>query len=255
MIKYISEINPEEFNQGSSVTIGSFDGVHIAHRSLLKQLVDGAKAQGHKSVIITFETHPRIIMEGENCSMRLLSTTNEKAKLLESLGVDVVLLVKFEEIRPLTARQFYETILIEHLNTQSIIVGYNNNIGSDRVNAYNFFKSMECVDVIKIGEIDNCGDKINSTRVRELLKIGDIERANELLGECYSVEFCLNKESNIVVKTDKNKLLPTPNIYHAKINNKDIIIKVDSDNSIIINKIDLLDIEYNTNFRVQFIKK
>ena len=115
------------------VTIGTFDGVHFGHRKIINRLTEVAKQTQGESVILTFFPHPRMIINPEDSSLKLITTIKEKAELLEQLGVDHLIITPFtRDFSNLTPETYIEQVLVEKIGTKKIIIGYDHRFGKDR---------------------------------------------------------------------------------------------------------------------------
>jgi riboflavin kinase/FMN adenylyltransferase len=197
---------------GSVVTVGTFDGVHLAHAEIIREVVSRAKMREGRSVVITFDPHPKQVVGATGGSVELLSTIAERVDLIGMLGVDILLVLEFtyafSRIRP---RDFYRSYVVEGTGVDEVIVGYDHMFGRDRGAGIN--------DLLKMGkEFDFSvfavhpftveGVTVSSTVIRKALGAGDVERASRFLGRPYSF-------SGTVVRGDgrgKTIGFPTANI-------------------------------------------
>ena len=123
------------------ITLGSYDGVHTGHQVLIGQTISSAKNRGGQSVVLTFEPHPRITL-GKDEGLKLLTTLEEKALLLERCGVDFLLVIPFDiAFSRLTNEQFLNDYLIGKLHAEEIIIGYNHHFGHNKSGDYNYLSS------------------------------------------------------------------------------------------------------------------
>lgn len=169
----------------SVVTIGTFDGVHVGHKAILKRLVETAKKENLDSVVLTFFPHPRMVLQ-QDSNMKLINTIVERTELLENTGLDHLVIHPFTHaFSRLTALEYVRDILVNSLKAKKIIIGYDHRFGRNR-NAniedlkefgktYNFE-----VEEISAKELDDVA--ISSTKIRKALNEGDIETANNYLG-------------------------------------------------------------------------
>lgn len=218
------------------VTLGSFDGVHAGHRRILDKLKSEAERINGESVVITFEPHPRQIIY-PNESIELLTTLEEKAELLSSLGIDNLLVIKFnEQFRQLNSDEFVKDYLIGKLGIKSMIVGYNHHFGHNRSGDFNHLKPLHNelgFNLLRVDKFDNGAGKISSTEIRKLIKSGSIEQANQLLEYQYSISGSINHD-NTFIKESPNKIIPDSGTYKTTINNSPKTVKINSQEQIII---------------------
>jgi riboflavin kinase/FMN adenylyltransferase len=173
------------------IATGFFDGVHLGHRFLLKQLVDAASERGDRSMIVTFWPHPRNVLQDEARNLRLLTSLEEKKALLLDLGVDTVEVLNFtKEFSRLTTEQYLKEYIIDRFGGTAILLGYDNRIGcnpgsTDEIAS--LAKSLG-LGVIRADKFDDTeGVTISSTKIRNLLTEGDVTEASKMLGYNYSL--------------------------------------------------------------------
>ena len=185
--------NLEDFKcvDHSIVTSGTFDGVHVGHQKILRQLVDTAKFHKGQSIVITLWPHPRFVLNRDPESLKLLSTFEEKAALIEEMGVDILLKVPFtKDFSELSSQSFIEDIIIKKLNTEVLIIGYDHRFGKNREGGFDYLMEHASefgfeVKEIPREDIDHAG--VSSTRIRHALAAGEVHIAGELLGRHYSL--------------------------------------------------------------------
>ncbi len=171
-----------------AVATGFFDGVHLGHRFVIKTLVEESRLRGEESVIVTFWPHPRNVLQSDARTLRLLSSVDEKKALLSSLGVDRVEVLPFTiDFSRLTAEDYLRDYLRDRFGCKTVLLGYDNRLGSDSCGPDRITKiaSGLGIEVVVTPPVDCNGVRISSTRIRELLSEGDVERANAMLGYCY----------------------------------------------------------------------
>ena len=167
------------------VTIGTFDGVHIGHKALLKRLVGTAKKEELDSVVLTFFPHPRMVLQTDT-DLKLLNTISEKKALLAETGLDHLIIHPFTHaFSRLTALEFVRDILVNKLKAKKIIIGYDHRFGRNRTatieDLREFGKTYHFdVEEISAQELDEVA--ISSTKIRKALQVGDITSANSYLG-------------------------------------------------------------------------
>lgn len=176
--------------EGSWVTIGSFDGVHLGHQAIIRRLVDGAHAQGLLAVIITFFPHPSKVLRG-NGSPFYLTTPEERAEILAGLEVDLAVTLPFnKELASLTADEFIR-LLSEHLNLKRLLVGHDFALGRGREGNFEVLGKLgQKYHYLLEGQspLLVAGELVSSSRIRELISQGNVARAAEYLGRRFAVE-------------------------------------------------------------------
>ena len=172
------------------VTIGTFDGVHLGHQAILKDMVKTAKEIGGETVVITFYPHPRQVLNINAANLRFITTQEEKLQLLEKSGVDNVIVVNFtKEFSRVSSEDFIRDYIIEHINPAKLVIGYDHHFGNNRMGDFNLLSEMQNkynfqVQRIEAHDVENIA--VSSTKIRHSLQQGDIERANALLGYQFS---------------------------------------------------------------------
>jgi riboflavin kinase/FMN adenylyltransferase len=173
------------------ITQGTFDGVHLGHRKVLKHVVETAKKQGGESMLLTFYPHPRLVLYPDDNSIRMLSSVQEKQALVAETGIDHMLVLPFtSEIAQLSPLDFVRDVLVNKLQVKTIIVGYDHRFGKNREGSFENLQEFGemfnfSVEEIPASEIEHIA--ISSTRIRKALLNGDLTLANELLGRPYSL--------------------------------------------------------------------
>ncbi len=212
------------------LTIGTFDGVHVGHRKLINRLKEIADERGHQTAILTFEPHPRILLNKDLDKLKLLSTFSEKTILLEKCGIDNLFVMNFNaNLAELEASDFVRDILVKQLNVSCVIIGYDHRFGKDRKGDVGFLKQCANTygfDVEEIPEYIISQDKVSSTSIRNFLTNGKVEAANVLLGTNYTIHGKVVEGDKIgrtigfptanICVSDTFKLIPEDGIYAAK---------------------------------------
>ena len=172
------------------VSVGNFDGVHRAHARVLCELVKRASAKKAKSMAVTFEPHPARILRPDS-SLKLLTPTAQKLKLLAKSGIDAVLLLPFtRDVSLMSAQDFAKQILRDRLNAIEVHEGYNFHFGhkaAGDVSALTQLGRELGFTVIVYPEMRVRGESVSSTRIRELIREGHVDRARHLLGRTFSI--------------------------------------------------------------------
>lgn len=183
----LQEVVPDA---NSVVTVGTFDGIHLGHRAIIRELTSRARVRSGRSIVVTFDPHPREIVG--RSPVYWLTTLDERISLLQSTGVDIVLVINFTyEFSRMTSREFYEQFVIRGVGAGEVIVGYDHMFGRDREAGIHELRLMgqeygfgfSVVDPVSIH-----GVIISSTKIRELLSQGDTERTKEYLGRPYVLQ-------------------------------------------------------------------
>jgi riboflavin kinase/FMN adenylyltransferase len=187
-LKIIRSITAFNSSEKTIVTIGTFDGIHVGHQKILKDLIKTAKKEGKKSVLLTFFPHPRMVLQKDN-KILLLNTIEEKSGLLEKIGLDYLIIHPFsKEFSRLTALDFVRDILVNKLNTSRLIIGYDHHFGKNREGNIHQLKEYSLLYDFKVEEIpaqDIDDVSVSSTKIRTALKDGNLKTANNYLGYHY----------------------------------------------------------------------
>ena len=196
--------------KGAWLTIGSFDGVHLGHQELIRELVDGAKSDNCPSIVVTFFPNPVVLLRNIKEPF-YLTLPDEKDKILSCFGVDSILTIYFDHaISRLSPRDFVST-LYQQLKFTCLLIGYDFRLGADRAGGFSTFKELGqemgfCVRAIN--PLEQGLLPVSSSNIRAAIKKGDVHAAKEMLGYPYSLE-------GLVIHGDgrgKHIGLPTANI-------------------------------------------
>ncbi len=172
------------------VATGFFDGVHVGHRLVIRQLVEAAAVRGDESMVITFWPHPRNVLQKEARSLRLLTTLQEKKRMLQELGVDHVEVLPFTKDFSAMTTQEYLRMLMERFGAKTILLGYDNRVGSDAMDSDQVAGTAGDLglEVIRTAMVPSeQGYAVSSTKIRNLLEAGDVQGAASMLGYEYSL--------------------------------------------------------------------
>lgn len=225
----VNSIHAFHATKPTVVTIGTFDGVHIGHKKILKMLTATANKQQCESLVLTFFPHPRIVLQADT-EMKQLNTLAEKIDLLESMGIDNLVIHPFDAaFSRLTAEEFVKQVLVETFQIKKIIIGYDHRFGRNR--------TANIDDLIQFGtkfgfEVEQISAKeindvaISSTKIRNALTEGNIELANNYLGYQYLLTGVVVKGKQlgrtidyptVNLKIEENyKLIPKEGVYIVK---------------------------------------
>lgn len=185
-MKILSSLIEIQRDLNSVVTVGTFDGVHRAHQKILTEVVRCAGERKGRSVVVTFDPHPRTLVGKNAGAVRLLTTLKERIALLQEFDIDVLLIVPFTyEFSRLTPRQFYEKYIVGGIGAAEVIEGYDHSFGRDREAGIAELQAMArefgfVVRMIEPVTIEN--EIIGSSKIRKHIEAGRVRNANLLLG-------------------------------------------------------------------------
>ncbi len=175
--------------KNATITIGTFDGVHLGHQVIINTLKQAAKEVNGESVIITFQPHPRKVVSSIVTGIRLINTLDERIELLAKTGVDHLVVVPFTDFfANQTAEEYIKDFLVEKFKPTTIIIGYDHRFGKDRTGNYLLMEQKALTYNYTLKEIpEHLLDavKVSSTTIRNALLHGQIEEANKLLGYAF----------------------------------------------------------------------
>jgi riboflavin kinase/FMN adenylyltransferase len=180
---------PRDFGP-ALVSVGNFDGVHRAHRSVLDEIVQRAKSANAQSVVVTFEPHPARILRPDH-NLKLLTPLAEKLRLLEATGIDAVLLLAFSrDLSLMTPHQFAHEILKKRLHAREVHEGYNFHFGHKAAGNIHLLRDLGRemgFEVHDYPEMRLRRERVSSSHIRKLLSEGRVSRARHLLGRPFSI--------------------------------------------------------------------
>jgi riboflavin kinase/FMN adenylyltransferase len=224
-------IDEFETLKNAVVTIGTFDGVHVGHRKIIARVKELAESTGGETVLLTFFPHPRMILHPEDESIKLINTINEKAELLEQLGVDHLIITPFSrDFSNQSAEGYIRDVLVNRIGTKKIVIGYDHRFGKDREGGLGDLLRLGPVygfEVVEIPEQDINEVAISSTRIRNALLEGEIDLANTCLGYPFFITGTVIRgdqigrqigypTANIVIQ-ERYKLVPGDGIFAVKV--------------------------------------
>ena len=211
------------------LTIGSYDGLHRGHQDIIKTLTTTAAAKSKKSALITFDPHPRHVLDN-NKKLSLIISMKQKIFLLEKLGIDILLVIPFtKEFSHMTAENFMDNVIMKYFSPSGIVIGYDHHFGYKREGSPEFLQEYANRRGINIDIINAVADDkvvLSSTHIRDLISNGFVRRASFELGWVYGfyakvvhgsgrgkdLEF---PTANIVA-IEKNQLMPKTGVYLAR---------------------------------------
>lgn len=213
------------------IATGFFDGVHLGHRFILQQLLEEAGKRGDESMVVTFWPHPRNVLQNDARNLRLLTSMEEKKKLLTDIGIDKVEVIPFSrEFSRLTTEDYLRDYVIAKFGGKAVLVGYDNRIGSDLCNPEQTSGIAEKLGLEVIRPVSyktDDGIVISSTKIRNALSEGNIDEANAMLGypyQLYGVVVSGNRLGHTIGFPTANmqlyeplKLVPGNGVYLVKV--------------------------------------
>ncbi|MGE5318325.1 MAG: bifunctional riboflavin kinase/FMN adenylyltransferase [Chloroflexota bacterium] len=215
------------------VTTGSFDGVHVGHKTILNRIQEIASSIDGESVLITFYPHPRKVLFPDTAGKNLLliNSQREKIELLSKTGIDHLIIVEFtKQFSELSSIDFIRSILVAKLHTKKVVIGFNHHFGHNREGDFNYLFELGQFfhfGVEEIPEQDIHKETVSSTLIRKALLEGKIQRANAYLDHLYIIigiltggsTSCkaLNFDTLRIPITEECKLVPPDGVYAVSI--------------------------------------
>lgn len=219
-------------DMNSAVTVGTFDGVHAGHRYLIRKLVDRAREIGGRSVVVTFDPHPREILQPGKQGIGLLTTPGERSEILADLGVDTMVVIPFNrDFSLMDSTTFLHDVIYGKIGLKSFIIGYDHHFGRDREGDRSTVSALGLqlgftVEVVEVREVNDFVVSSSSAR-RALMLDGDIELVKQFLDRSYRL-------SGIVVHgdargrtigyptanirlSDSRKIIPKVGVYAVRV--------------------------------------
>ncbi|MCF6213750.1 MAG: bifunctional riboflavin kinase/FAD synthetase [Flavobacteriaceae bacterium] len=198
--------------KGSAVTIGTFDGLHMGHKKILTQLKAHSKQHNLDAVVFTLFPHPRMVLQ-DNDTLKLLNTIDERIALFEEFGINCLVIEAFsKDFSRLSALDFVRNILVNHLNTKLLIVGYDHQFGRNREGDFDQLKEYSELynyEIVQIAQQDIEDVAVSSTKIRAALANGNITTANKYLGYHYMLSGKVIKGQGLGKTLD----FPTVNLH------------------------------------------
>ena len=225
--------NPKLLNLNKKyfITVGTFDGVHLGHQKIITHLVKKAKQKNCGTLLLTFDPHPRKVVQPSNAPM-LLQTIEERSEILSKLGLEIIFVQPFTKaFSKLNAEEYVKDILVNQLNVEHLLVGYNHRFGKNRTANIFDLKKLGKKYKFSVGEIQaHIVNKItvSSTKIRHAINNGNIKYANSLLGHTYKLKGIVMKgrqngkkigfpTANVKIN-EREKILPKNGVYAVKVN-------------------------------------
>jgi riboflavin kinase / FMN adenylyltransferase len=218
------------------VTTGSFDGVHIGHKTILNRLNMLAERHNGESVLITFDPHPRKVLYPDTAGkdLKLINSQEEKLELLEKAGLDNVIIVEFTlEFSKVTSEMFVRDYLHGMLNARVVVVGFNHHFGFNKEGDYRQlwdWQKKYCFEAEEIPEQEVQHETVSSTKIRQAISSGYIQRANAYLDHYYIImgtpeKYLCSEHTGLpefvrIPLAEECKLLPSPGIFAVSVESR-----------------------------------
>lgn len=218
---------PEERLAPAALTIGSFDGLHLAHREIIRRLSERAAERGLTRALITFEPHPRCVLDPENCPQNI-TALEEKLRLLEEMGVEHAIVLLFNrDLAGLSAADFMGRLLAA-MELRLLVTGHDFALGRGREGDLDWLRRYggeHRVEVESLQPLLVDGRELHSSEIRRLITLGDVDQANRLLGRDYSLLGVVEQGHQIGrglgfptlnLSVAPNKLVPGAGVYAGR---------------------------------------
>ena len=173
------------------ITVGIFDGVHNGHQEIFRQMKALTTEPNQKTVAVTFEPHPRIVLNNNQEEIKFINVLEKKMERIALSGIDYLLILNFTpEFATLSPEDFVREYLVNKLCIETLVIGYDHHFGKLRSGDYHEMERLGAkydFSVVEVGEVCCEGEVVSSTKIREALKQGEVETANKYLGYRYSI--------------------------------------------------------------------
>jgi riboflavin kinase/FMN adenylyltransferase len=261
------------------VTTGSFDGVHVGHKTILNRLRMLAEKYHGESVLITFDPHPRKVLYPDTVGkdLKLINSQEEKLDLLEKAGLDNVIIIEFtREFSKITSEQFVRDFLHGILHAKVVVAGFNHHFGFNKEGDYKQlwdWQGKYHFEAEEIPEQEVYHETVSSSRIRQAISEGYIQRANAYLDhyyiikgkpENYRIENSLDLPALLKIPlTEECKILPSSGIYAVSVesglvNSKGMVIidgRPDRSSEVLVNIFDEMNLSSDSKITISFHKK
>ena len=226
IIKDLSEIQRDA---KSVMTLGTFDGLHLGHQQIVESVIQKSRQSGGRSFLLTFDPHPRKVIPGRN-DVKILSTLDEKAVILEQLGLENLFIINFTtEFSKQSPEEFVKKYLVNGIGLKEMVIGYDHHFGKGRDGNFELLQELGKkfnFHVTLIPEFSIDGETISSTKIRNALLAGDVVKAGKMLGRNYSFKGKIVRgdgrgrklgfpTANLSTENE-DKLIPAKGIYAAE---------------------------------------
>lgn len=234
-MKVFRDSDKFEFDNRSVVTVGTFDGVHLGHKKIIEKLNDIKKSKKLKSVLVTFDPHPQIVLKNRTKDIKILTTTDEKLELFKSFNIDIIYIINFtKEFAKTSSEEFYKTNLIDKIRMSELVLGYDHKFGKDRKGNIDTLRNLSDkynFNFHRVEEYKINNENVNSTSIRNIINGSNLEKATLFLGRNYSLTGrvvggdkrgkSLGYPTANIKPLSENKLIPNTGVYLVSIELKD----------------------------------
>ena len=230
MMEVLYGLNKVQSGKKSVITVGTFDGVHLGHRKIIKEVLKEAKDRDMISTLMTFEPHPKTVVQDSPHKIKLLTTLDEKLQILQDLGLERIIIAKFtREFSEMSYKYFVDDILLNLFQVAIVIIGYDHSFGRNRMGNFRELEKLSnlyAFDLKEVGPLKIENQTVSSTQIRNFIDQGDVESASKMLGHYYSMQGIVIKgegrgqrlsfpTANLMIE-NQNKLLPKEGVYVVK---------------------------------------
>jgi riboflavin kinase / FMN adenylyltransferase len=223
--------------QHAVLTIGTYDGVHAGHQAIIQRINEIAREVDGESVVLTFDPHPRLVLQPDSKDLKLISTISEKIELFERFGLAHLVITPFsKDFASMDAAEYVEQVLVKKFRPKVIVIGYDHRFGKGRQGDIDLLRKLGpkwgyTVEEISVQTIDEIS--VSSTKVRNALLEGDIRSANQLLAHPFTlcgqvvhgdqIGRTLGFPTANIHVPDPHKLIPPPGVYAVRVQVKNRI--------------------------------
>jgi riboflavin kinase/FMN adenylyltransferase len=220
------------------ITIGTFDGVHLGHQKIIENLVQKANEVGGESVLMTFSPHPRMVLFPDSHNLQLIQTEEEKYKKLATTGIENCIIFPFTfEFSRLSAMEFVRDILVNKLNIHTIIIGYDHQFGRNREGNISYLQEVSSIydfQAVEIPAREIDAVNVSSTKIRRAILEGEIELANQYLGNPYILSGKVIQGNQLgrtigfptanIQVNDATKIIPGNGVYLVQVHYREFLL-------------------------------
>lgn len=217
-------------DEGSVVTVGSFDGVHLGHHAVLQEIARRAEAQGRASVLVTFEPHPLEVVNPQAAPL-LLTTGPERREILAQTALDYVLFLRFDRrLAAMSPEEFVQDVLLTRCGMRELVIGHDHGFGRGRSGDVETLRRLGAVhrfDVDVVDAVDFGDQHVSSSRIRRAVAGGDLRSAARMLGRPYQVSGLVGQGERRgrllgvptinLTEIPRQKLLPPDGVYAVRV--------------------------------------